>query len=468
MAENQEAPLHSDNYWWKTEKPWLLILLIFLLVVPIVFSLCVATVYYYTKSIPKIYTASSVIKADRDIDHFKFTADLQVDRDMFLPDFELIQSKRVLNRVIKRLNLQKVFSQMSGLPGDQIMTEDQAYVRLKQEMLSVQPYRNTKLVEIKVSGNDSALCAHIANVIAEEYESTCMEEFKTRTESGLARLRNEMEKQKTAFFRARENVDNLRKELGPSVTLPNGEVLTRLDMELKLKEAQLIDMKKDVLARKVRFDKIKDLSPLGLEAVLPSLGLVDSTIASTQQNLYNNQSFLKSLEKQGFPAEHPRVKSTQAQIAKLRVQLDGLLIGVRRSLEIDLNVSEAKLASFEGELVSMRERRLDNRSDKLRPYEDAVRELDTQMSLYSLLVDRYKQLSVESICYASPVSLIRAAEESFRPVHPNMSLNLGLGAIVGLSLGVTLAFITSLLWITRAHSKGAYTNTGKPTPNGPQ
>jgi len=471
MAKNQEPAIHAGDYWRVVKKHWPTVLAIFVIVVSSFLFLVVTTAYFYTKTIPKIYESSAVINVAqeyRDIDRYKFAADSYQDMSMFMSVFEVIQSKPVLNRVIKRLGLQNIFSQMNGMASGQLMTENQAYDMLRQGMLSVQPYRNTQLIEIRVSGTDSALAMLIANFVAEEYESYCMEEINTRTESGLARAKVEMEKQMAAVERAKKKVEKLRKELGPDADISGGEVLTVRNMDLKLKEAQLSDMKTDVLARKVRFNKIKDLSPRGLEAVLPSLGLEDSSIATTKQNLYSNQNFLKSLEKEGFESDYRRIKSTQAKITELRVQLDRLLIGVRRSLEIDLEVSKAKMAGLEAEIVVMRERCRGNPSDKLAAYEDAVRDLDTLNAICLLYITRYKHASVDSICATSPVTLVSAAKENFRPVRPNLALNLGLAAIGGLVLGVSLAVLVSLIWVFWAYFCGTGSNPGKTTLYGPR
>ncbi|MDX6767730.1 MAG: polysaccharide biosynthesis tyrosine autokinase [Candidatus Methylacidiphilales bacterium] len=444
MAETPEVNLHFSDYWRVVKNRWPIILTIFVLVV--------TTAYFYTKTLPKIYTSSSVIKVDMENkDMSVFGASMQgFDAIFFQTEFELIQSKKVLNRIIKRLDLQRKFSQMNGMTGDQLMTEDQTYVMLRRGMLAVQPYRNTKLIEIAVNSTDPALCKLIANTIADEYEVYRLEEIQIRSESGLSSLKNEMDKQKAEFDRAKAKVEKLRKELGPDSYIPGGmsntnDVATMQDMELQRKEAMLSEMKSDVLARKVRLDKIKDLSPQEMESVIASLGLEDGTISQTKQNLYANETYLKSLEKQGFESEHPRIKSTLAQIKKLRNQLDDLLVGVKRSLEIDLGVSEAKVAGVEAEVLKLRDNSRSNRSEKLAPYEDAIREMETQSSLYSLLVARYKQESVDAQITSRPVTLVNAAEENLRPIRPNLTLNISLAALVGLVLGVSLAFFIEYL-----------------------
>jgi len=440
MAENQEVTLHFSDYWRVVKNRWPIILTIFVLVV--------TTAYFYTKTLPKMYASSAVIKVDiekKDLDVFR-TSREGFDPVFFTTESELITSKKVLNRVIKKYELQRRFSEMDALPDGQLYTPDQAYVLLKRGMVTIQPFRNTNLMEIAVETTDPALCKMISNSIAEEYEAFRLEEIQSRAESGLASLKTEMEKQKAEVDRAKAKVENLRKDLDiPGGTATNNNVATMQDMEFQRKDQLLSDMKQDVLARRVRLEKIKKLTPQEMEAVLSSMGLEDTTISTTKQNLYANETFLKSLEKQGFESEHPRIKSTVAQIRKYRDQLDGLLVGVKRSLEIDLNVAEAKMAGLEAEVIALREKSRGNRTDRLAPYEDAVRELETQNSIYSLIVARYKQESVESQISSRPVELVNAAEENLRPTKPNLTLNIALAAVVGLVLGVSLAFFIEYL-----------------------
>jgi polysaccharide biosynthesis transport protein len=442
MAENQEVTLHFSDYWRVVKNRWPIILTIFVLVV--------TTAYFYTKTLPKMYASSAVIQVDienKELDVFKQSRQ-GFDPVFFSTEAELITSKKVINRVVKKFDLQRRFSEMNGLPDGQLYTEDQTYVLLKRGMLSIQPFKNTNLMEIIVQGTDPAICKMIANAIAEEYETYRLEEIQTRTDSGLNTLKVEMEKQKAEVDRAKNLVEKLRKELPadiPGGTGMNQNVATMQDMELQRKDQLLSDMKSDVVARKVRLNQIKNLTLQELEAVLASMGLEDTTISTTKQNLYANETFLKSLEKQGIESEHPRIRSTVAQIKKYRDQLNGLLVGVKRSLEIDLEVAEAKVTSLEAEVVALREKNRGNRSENLAPFEDALRELDTQNSIYSLIVARYKQESVESQITSRPVTLVNTAEENLRPTKPNLKLNMGLAAVVGLVLGVSLAFFIEYL-----------------------
>jgi len=77
---------------------------------------------------------------------------------------EQIRSRKVLDRVIARLNLTSAFAMESGLKGE--LTPDEAYQNLSR-MISLRQSRNTPLVEIGVYGRNRDLCAKIANEITE-------------------------------------------------------------------------------------------------------------------------------------------------------------------------------------------------------------------------------------------------------------------------------------------------------------
>jgi capsular polysaccharide biosynthesis protein len=77
---------------------------------------------------------------------------------------EQIQSRKVLDPVIARLNLTSALAKESGLKSE--LTPDEAYQNLSR-MITLRQHRNTPLVEIGVYSQNRDLCAKIANEITE-------------------------------------------------------------------------------------------------------------------------------------------------------------------------------------------------------------------------------------------------------------------------------------------------------------
>ena len=81
-----------------------------------------------------------------------------------------------------------------------------------------------------------------------------------------------------------------------------------------------------------------------------------------------------------------------------------------------------------------------------RPYFVAKRDLESQQKIRDAILLRVLQETVDvEIPKSSIVEIIDTAEPSYRPERPNVKLNLALGILVGLVVGVGLAFFIEYL-----------------------
>ncbi len=442
MSEGTESNLHFTDYWRVVKNRWPIIITIFVLVV--------TTAYFYSKSLDKVYSSSAVVKVDKenpDISVFSQSFD-QFDAIFFQTEFELIQSKKVLYPVIDQLKLWERWADRYGMEPEVLKEKKNIlYNALAKGSLNVQPYRNTKLIEIISYSTDPNEATLIANTVAQAYEDYRMNEIKRKSESGLGALREEVEKQKREVKVADEKVKTLRKELNIDTlgASRSAQSQTLQDITLQRKDEMLSMARSDALARKVRLEKVEKLTVEQLETVLPSLQLEDSTITQLKQNYLASQTYLASLQKEGLGESHPRMQAAIATTLKYRDQLNKLIAGIRQGLEIDLSVAEARVDSLAAELELLRQTNQTDKSEKLAPYEEALRELETQQSLLEIILARFKQETVDSNIGVQPVTVISPAEPAARPFKPNIALNVGLSAVVGLVLGVSLAFFIEYL-----------------------
>jgi capsular exopolysaccharide synthesis family protein len=220
---------------------------------------------------------------------------------------------------------------------------------------------------------------------------------------------------------------------------------TLADQEIQRKESQLSELRADMISRKVRLEKVADLSIEQLESTLPALNLEDPTTASTKQQYLQALQNVAQMQKQGYGKKHPEMQGALKVVAERRDQLNKLVAGVRRALEIDLKVSQAKVEALEKEVQDLREKLRADRTDRLAPYNEARRDLETQSQLLDVLTSRYRQQAVESKIEVRPVQIVNRAEPSVRPVKPSMRMNLVLSLVVGLVLGLSLAFFIEYL-----------------------
>ncbi|NBS13252.1 MAG: polysaccharide biosynthesis tyrosine autokinase [Verrucomicrobia bacterium] len=440
-ASSNESSFHVNDLWRVIKNRWPTSITILVLVM--------ATGYVVTKLQPKIYESSAVLrveKENRDLQVFQATLD-GFDPIFFQTEFEMIQSKKVLYPVIEKLDIAGRLAKQMELP-EGSLSDDQAFQIFRKSNLEVRPFRNTKLIEIVCTSQKPEEAALFANTIADAYEETRRSEITGRSDAGLKALEGEVEKQKKLVNESAAKIEKLRKELkidelpGASAQVQS---TTLGDMEIQRKETQLSELRGDMVSRKVRLEKVADLSIEQLESTLPALNLEDATTASTKQQYLQALQNVAQMQKQGYGKKHPEMEAAIKVVNERRDQLNKLISGIRRALSIDLSVAQAKVESLEKEVSELREKLRSDRTDRLAPYNEARRDLETQSQLLDVLTSRYRQQSVESKIETRPVQIVNKAEPSVRPIKPNLKLNLALSMVVGLVLGLSLAFFIEYL-----------------------
>ena len=440
-ASAGEGSFHVNDLWRVIRNRWPTSITILILVM--------ATGFVVTKLQPKIYESSAVLrveKENRDLQVFASSLD-GFDPIFFQTEFELIQSKKVLYPVIEKLKIADRLCRSMELPPGS-MNDDQAFQLFRKNYLEVRPFRNTKLIEVVCQSEQPEEAALYANSITESYEGYRQKEITGRSDSGLKALDAEVEKQKKLVSEAAAKVEKLRRDLkidelpGSSAQVQS---TTLSDMEIQRKESQLSELRADMISRKVRLEKVADLTIEQLESTLPALQLEDSTTASTKQMYLQALQNVASMQKMGYGKKHPEMQGAMKVVTERRDQLNKLVLGIRRALSIDLSVAQAKVENLEKEVAELRGQLRADRTDRLAPYNEARRDFETQSQLLDVLTSRYRQQAVESKIETRPVQIINRAEASVRPVKPNLKLNLALSFVVGMILGLSLAFFIEYL-----------------------
>ncbi len=440
-ANSGEASFHVNDLWRVIRNRWPTSVTILVLVM--------STGFVVTKLQPKIYESSAVLRVEKE------NRDLQVfqnsfegfDPVFFQTEFELIQSKKVLYPVITKLGVASRLCKSMDLPEGSI-SDDQAFMIFRKSNLEVRPFRNTKLIEVVCQSTNPEEAALYANTITDAYEEFRRAEITGRSDSGLKVLDGEVQKQKKLVNEAAAKIETLRRDLkidelpGASAQVQS---TTLSDMEIQRKESALSELRSDMISRKVRLEKVADLTIEQLESTLPALQLEDSTTASTKQQYLQALQTVASMQKQGYGKKHPEMQAAIKVVSERRDQLNKLVTGIRRALSIDLSVAQARVESMEKEVAELRGQLRADRSDRLAPYNEARRDFETQSQLLEVLTSRYRQQSVESRIETRPVQVVNRAEPGVRPVKPNLKLNLALSMVVGLILGLSLAFFIEYL-----------------------
>ena len=145
-----------------------------------------------------------------------------------------------------------------------------------------------------------------------------------------------------------------------------------------------------------------------------------------------------------YKPEFPAMVQLRAQIAaidnQLRQQGGNISSGVCSDYNAALSresALKARVGQLKGDVLNVQERSI--------KYNILQREVDTNRALYDALLQRFKEIGVAGGVGATTVAVVDRADVPGAPFQPNLFKNVFLAVILGLGLGVALAYLIEFI-----------------------
>ncbi|MBC8207318.1 MAG: polysaccharide biosynthesis tyrosine autokinase [Kiritimatiellales bacterium] len=435
MSENQtkETTLHFLDYWRVIRSRKEIVLAVLFLVV------ITGTVYTFT--LPKIYASEARIEVNSDnveLDPFNMSRGGSGYDPFFLrTQYEIIKSKPILYEVINRLNLQEVW----GKKGEKIPKET-AY-KILFSSLDINQFRDTSLISLRARRENPKEAMRIANELADVYRDQRLDmKYKEMTRA-LDALRRELENQQEKVSAAEQQVEDIREELDITVFSEGVGASSVEKMRLQQLEGDRIAARVDMLVQKARYEQLDAMSNEDL--LTASAYLAEDQFVEVMRSEIKNLDVQLSSLLQNYGENHPEVKEASAAREELLEKLTQALEGIKKGVRAQYIISKAKFDALEEELRGVRTGEQESQRDRFLPFNKAQRELEMQRSIMNALQSRLAQEGITLKVPRTPVEIVDSAEESTRPVSPNLIMNMLLSIFVGLGSGVGLAYFIEYL-----------------------
>ncbi len=437
------SSLHFLDYWRIIRIRKTVILAVFLLVV--------LTTTLVTFVLPEFYSSTVTIEVKKDsstLDRIGSPTAVQGFDPYFLQtEFEKIQSKTVLYQVISNLNLGEVYRTTRKYEVN--LKPEETFLLLLND-LNVSQKRNTELIEITVFNEDKVMAKQIANGIANEYRKWRMEDSNLRYSQGFASISNELH---AAQSQMEESQREVQEYLSRFQVTDLDESSTRNALSLEMQS--LMDYQRQYDSLMIEHSRtMKQVSELNsitdkeeLKVAVPTSFQEEALTVNTPA-LFQREAEAKSrlaalLEEYG--PEHGAVKTARAELGSIQSDLESRIAGIIRAVNIRSQADSNRLATLAQE-IQVKESEFRKKSTNIMPYLAAKEEMSRRRNVRDSVEMKIAQ---EKINYAlnNPgiVKVINVAEEALRPARPNKTLNIALGVIVGLVVGVGLAFFIEYL-----------------------
>jgi capsular exopolysaccharide synthesis family protein len=435
----QETRLHFLDYWRIIRIRKAIIITVFLI------TAIVATAVTFL--LPESYASTARIRIEPDtISDIRGVGDAMpyaaYDPYFIQTEFEVIQDRVVLGKVIESLNLNELWGKKYF--GGEMLKTPETMEFLKKRM-SLMPVRNTKLIGITVYSEDKNDAAHLANAIAETYRDYRLHLRRQLSQNGIKVLEDRFRSDREQIQTMQTNVDTLRKELGVNDSDPNSMIPTPTLSQEQVRNYNAMRLEGETHYMKLE-KEVTQLQALSLDKmrdVLPTLS-PDSALTELLNKLHEAEQTFVTLTNDYSPADL-HITRVQSMIDELNRQINARVAGIMAGLDNQVQSEKAALDALTASVETAKDKDQTDFS-KGQPYWLAKRELGEKIEFHRLLGVKIAQekLDVE-IPKTSIVEITGQAEPGERPVKPNKTLNIVLGVVIGLIMGVGLAFFIEYL-----------------------
>jgi capsular exopolysaccharide synthesis family protein len=446
FGEEQILPI--QQYWHVILKRIWMILLIFVAV----FSL----VSVYTFKQRKVYEARTSLIIDlaaprvlgNDVQPVVDIAPAGLNADhYFKTQYRIIKSRKIAERVVEKLGVSDdlVFLELDHIQDEEELKKELADIDPVDKLLSVtevDPAIKTHIVIIKVRHSNPDLAARLANGVAETYKAYNLEQRRESTYGAYDWLTAQ-------YHDVKEKLQGSDKALF-EFKKGNNILSTSLEDRQSIAGQRLVDLNRQLTdiqgQRRAAQAEVAGIRRLGRGAKL-NVAVSEVINNPLVQNLKTTLADLRRREaglRGRYLDDYPEVVSTRKQIvtveAELATETETILASAENRLRRFRDQEAALITAIEvlkQEALALNEKEL--------VYTQLVRDAQTNSRLYDLVLKRLKETDISRLLQDNNIRILDYALVPDDPVMPKVPLNLLIGALLGLVLGVGLAFMAEVL-----------------------
>jgi succinoglycan biosynthesis transport protein ExoP len=354
-----------------------------------------------------------------------------------LTQYKILHSWSLGQRVVRSLNLlehpifKSIREKNPNKSKDEL--EDAAVTRLLTG-LTVTPIKNTYLVEVSFESPDKLLAQKVVNAVADEYMYLSID----RRNESFALVRRWLDSQlKDMAAKVQEAQKKLYKfgqktDIYTTEDKDNVVVQKFIDLSGLLTKAQA-----DKMAKEAQYKQVTERGPNA------PLIVNNPLVAGLRQQVVAQQAKVSSMQKV-FRGGHPELQAEKANLAELQSRLQGEVQRLQESIKADFeaasrteNLLNESFSAQKGQMVKLQE--------NLTDYQILKRDAQTNEQLYQALLARVKEANIAGTMVPANVAVIDSALLPTRPFKPKTVRDLALATVLGLALGIGLAFTIEYL-----------------------
>lgn len=422
---------------------WHIILKRLVTIIGIAVLVLLGTAFYTFKMAP-VFRATASIEVQPEFPQLQTLSEVyrqsQVDDNSFLTtEIQVLQSDNLAWATIQQLGLDGGPVATTRLKPGQSLAQAAAVRKTNaiqdfKGQLSIEPLKDSRILQVNFEDENPSLAADVVNHLINNFIDFNYQErydFTRRASGGMEQQLGDLKRKMEASQQAL--IDYERQNLIISV----GDKETINDQRLQELNKEYASAESDRVQKQSLYELAKS-----------NEGQVGMVVQS---------EFLQRLEEKGsdlratyadalaqYGPNFPKVVRLRDQVAQIQNVIDGAR---KQALE---KVRNEYLAAFNREKMlatSLAQAKTEAGAMNQRMIEHNIlkRNFEVDQQLYESLLQRLKDATLSASLQATNIHYIDQATPPLHPIRPNRQRSLAAGLMVGLILGVTLAFVQEAL-----------------------
>jgi len=373
------------------------------------------------------------------------------DKDYYQTQYEMLRSRALAERTVAALDLihhPEFAPREKKNPKEQTANQPKAdpqpaltwLINAFLNRVIIEPVKNSRLVNVSFEAKDPALAARAANTLAEQYIRQNLDLHSRLSQQASEWIWQEIRDQRQKLEESEAALQNYKVAQG-IIAIEEKETITpqklaelnsdlvsvqnqRVEFETKCRQA-------DSLTR--RGESLESIPEVINNAFIQNLKAQESKLVQNQAELSTK-----------YGPKHPQLIRLNSELDTVRNQIKNEVDKIVNSIRVQYQVVQARERNLKSAFEAQKTEALDL-SRKSVQYNILKREVDSNSQMYDRLMQRLRETSISTQIETTNIRIVDRAEQPQRPVRPKKQTNILLAALIGLSLGVGLAFFFEYL-----------------------
>ncbi|MFP4351259.1 MAG: GumC family protein [Puniceicoccaceae bacterium] len=304
----------------------------------------------------------------------------------------------------------------------------------------IQPSRMSLNVYITYTHPDPAIAADVANMFAEEYVQSTVERGLERVIKAVEDLQREADSKKQRVEELEGRLAEYRREHN-AVSIDRSENVALSEMQTV--NARVNEAEARFSSTETQWEMIQDFEreekPLWDLSFIAARPLVNELLARRANAIIN----ISTLSKR-YREKHPAMIEAMQNLAQINEELAGAVRTAKASIRASYETAAKDLAAAR-QAMERSEQRMFDLAEVRTGYNSILREFEVAQMSYQELISQLSIREAETSWKTAQAEIIDRATIPPEPSSPNIPLNLALGVVGGLGLGVGFAFVLAFL-----------------------